>query len=136
MGEQIDGQWVVYPHAVQQGRTPRNPVQGRRAEEPRPWTPELTEDPPQAIAAIERLVAPLMAQITTQGAQIGDLREQLGRERTLREQAEARAARLEQQVRAPHTAPAETATPPASPSPPHPGNARSRVLRWLADHLA
>jgi len=136
MGEQIAGQWVVYPHAVRQGRPPRNPAQGRRTEEQRPWAEEPGPEPTSAVAVMERLVSPLMAQIATQSAQLGDLREQLGRERTLREQAEARAARLEQQIRAPHTAPTETPTPPPSPSPPHYRNARFRVLRWLAHQLA
>jgi len=98
MGEQIAGQWVVYPHAVRQGRPPRNPAQDRRAEEQRPWTPEPLAEPSGAAAVMERLVSPLVAQIAAQGTQIGDLREELGRERTLREIAEQQAAELRHQL--------------------------------------
>lgn len=80
MGEQIAGQWVVYPQAVRQGRPP--------------WIPEPLAEQSGAAAVMERLVAPLVAQIAAQGAQIGDLREELGRERTLREMAERELAIL------------------------------------------
>lgn len=135
MGEQIAGQWVVYPHAVRQGRPPRNPAQGRRTEEQRPWAEEPGPEPTSAVAVMERLVSPLMAQIATQSAQLGDLREQLGRERTLREQAEARTTELERQLAARQAMPAAPPPPPPAPARPYPGHDRFRVLRWLADQL-
>jgi len=55
MGEQIAGQWVVYPHAVRQGRPPRNPALDRRAEEQRPWTPEPLAEPSGAEASELRI---------------------------------------------------------------------------------
>jgi hypothetical protein len=113
MGEQIAGQWVVYPQAVRQGRPPRNPAQDRRTEEQRPRTPEPLTEPSGAAAVMERLVAPLVAQIAAQGAQIGDLREELGRERTLREMAERELATIR-----------STGTP--APATPYPENARFR----------
>ncbi len=128
MGEQIAGQWVVYPHAVRQGRPPRNPAQDRRTEEQRPWTPEPLAEPSGAAAVMERLVAPLVAQIAAQGAQIGDLREELGRERTLREMAERELATIRSQDTI-HQPTSET------PTTPHPGNARFRVLQWLAKQM-
>lgn len=126
MGEQIAGQWVVYPQAVRQGRPPRNPVLDRRAEEQRPWTPEPLAEQSGAAAVMERLVAPLVAQIAAQGAQIGDLREELGRERTLREMAERELAILRSKETEQHR------TTESAPAMPHPVNGRSRVLRWLA----
>ncbi len=130
MGEQIAGQWVVYPHAVRQGRPPRNPAQDRRAEEQRPWTPEPLMEPSGAAAVMERLVAPLVAQIAAQGAQIGDLREELGRERTLREIAEHELATLRNVKKAEYHLAGEPA-----PAMPYHGNARFRVLRWLAHQI-
>jgi hypothetical protein len=120
MGEQIAGQWVVYPHAVRQGRPSRNPALDRRTEEQRPWTPEPLPEPSGAAAVMDRLVAPLVAQIAplvaqiaAQGAQIGDLREELGRERTLREMAERELATIR-----------STGTP--APATPYPENPRFR----------
>jgi len=131
----IDGGYKVWPEyqpTKGPGSAPGSPEQFRRAEEQgnRATSSAVPppQGPPQLAAIMQEWLAPLIHEN-------GDLREQLGRERTLREQAEARAARLEQQIQAPHTAPTETPTPPASPSPPHYRNARSRVLRWLADQL-
>lgn len=98
MGEQIDGQWMVYPHAVRQSGTFRNAAQGRRAEEPRPRAEEPYAEPGTAVAVMEKIVSPLVAHIAAQTTQLGDLREQLGRERTLREIAEARTAEFERQL--------------------------------------
>jgi len=133
MGEQIAGQWVVYPQAVRQGRPSRNPAQDRRAEElgnraaGSPVPP--TQGPPQLTAIMQEWLAPLIHEN-------GDLREQLGRERTLRTQAEARITELEQYLVVPPTTEAHTAQPMPTATTTHPGNARSRVLRWLADQLA
>jgi len=100
MGEQIAGQWVVYPHAVRQARPPRNSAQGRRAEEPRNRAEEPQAESGTAVAVMEQIVSPLVAHIALQTTQLGDLRELLGRERTLREVAEARAVELERQLTA------------------------------------
>ncbi len=134
MGEQIAGQWVVYPQAVRQDHPARNPAQGRRTKEQRPWAEEPGPEP-SAAAVMERLVSPLVAQIATQSAHIGDLREQLGCERTLREQAEAHAIMLERQLAARHAPPKEDPASRPTPAPPYRGTARSRVLRWLAHQL-
>jgi hypothetical protein len=81
--------------------------------EPPPVPPTL---PPQLAAVMEQWLAPLIAQI-------GDLREQLGREKLLREQAETRAAELA--AIAARSAPYEAGSPPAR----HQGNT-GRGRRW------
>jgi len=139
MGEQINGQWMVYPHAVRQGRGTGGAALGRGSAVLRPRAEEPGPEPP-AIAVIERLVTPLVTQIAVQGAQIGDLREVLGRERTLREQAEQRTAELEQQLarqampsiimaqEQPAAAPSNAGPPP----PPRPRSILGRVAAWVA----
>lgn len=139
MGTQIDGEWQVYPQAIQQGRPSGNPAQGRRTGEPGSWTAELSEFPAvtsSAATMMEQVLAPLIAQI-------GDLREELGQEKTLRSLAERRAAELEQQLArqaAPsismareQPAPAVTSNvAPPPPPPPHPRSILGRVAVWVA----
>jgi len=98
MGDHIEGQWVVFPNALPQGGTGRNSEQGRRTEEPRNRAEEPHAEPGAAVAVMEQIVSPLVAYVAAQTAQLGDLREQLGRERTLREIAEARTAEFERQL--------------------------------------
>ncbi len=138
MGEQIDGEWQVYPHAIRQGRSLGNPAQGRRAGEPGSRAGEPPEFPAATTSAavmMKQVLAPLIAQI-------GDLREEIGREKTLRSLAEYRADELEQQL-------ARQATPstivtqeqpvpvePSSSTHPQPQQPRSilgRVAVWVAE---
>lgn len=138
MGEQIDGEWQVYPQAVPQGRPLGNSAQGRRAGELGSWAEEPPNFPAttsSAAAMMEQALAPLIAQI-------GDLREELGREKTLRSLAERRADELEQQL-------ARQATPstivaqeqpalvePSSsthPRPQRPWSILGRVAVWVAE---
>lgn len=98
MGEQIDGEWQVYPQAIRQGWPSGNldgsAAQGRRTGEPGSRAAEPSRFPAatsSAAAMMEQVLAPLIAQI-------GDLHEELGREKTLRSLAERRTAELEQQL--------------------------------------
>ena len=98
--EQIDGEWQVYPRAVPIGSAHGSAELFRTATEPR----NCSAEPPSksgesaAVAVMERMVSPLVAQLAAQTAQLGDLREELGRERTLREIAERHATELEHQL--------------------------------------
>jgi predicted ArsR family transcriptional regulator len=139
MGEQIDGEWQVYPQAIRQGRPLGNldgsAAQGRRTGEPGSWTAEPSKFPAatsSAAAMMEQVLAPLIAQI-------GDLREELGQEKTLRSLAERRTAALEQQLarqaapsismarEQPASALASTVAPPA-----HPRSILGRAAVWVA----
>lgn len=137
MGAQIDGEWQVYPQAIRQGRPLGNPAQGRRAAEPGSWTAEPSEfpsAPSSAAVMMEQVLAPFIAQI-------GDLREELGREKTLRSLAERHAAELEQQFAhqaAPSIITAREQPAPAmafnsAPPPQRPRSILGRVARWIAE---
>ncbi|MDQ2831237.1 MAG: hypothetical protein M3Y74_19585 [Chloroflexota bacterium] len=135
MGEQIDGEWQVYPQAIRQGRPSGNSVQGRRTGEPGSRTAEPPKFPAatsSAAAIMEQVLAPLIAQI-------GDLHEELGREKTLRSLAERRTAELEQQLArqaAPSISLAQEQPAPALAStvagPGHPRSILGRVAVWVA----
>ncbi len=136
--EQIDGEWQVYPRAVPIGSAHGSAEQFRTATEPRNCSaePPSTSGESAAVAVMERLVSPLVAQLAAQTAQLGNLREELGRERTLREIAERHATELEHQL-------TSQAVPPSSPEsqarpvvpPLRPRSALSSLMTALARRL-
>lgn len=133
----IDGGYKVFPEfqpTKGTGSAPSSPEQFRSSTEPGNRAASSAvppaQGPPQLAAIMQEWLAPLIHEN-------GDLREQLGRERTLREQAEARAGELEQRLASRQERPTTPAAPPPpSPAQGHPDRVRSRVLPWLADQLA
>ncbi len=136
-GEQIDGEWQVYPRAIPVGSASGSTEQFRRAEEPRNKATEPLTEPSgesAAVAVMERIVSPLVAQLAAQTTQLGDLREELGRTQEQRDQARRELANLRTQLAHVEAAPPHAPTPQARPIVPPP-RARS-ALGYLMTALA
>lgn len=123
--DHIDGIWRVWPDAEPPNGTDgteTGPEQGRSSTEPRNRATEPRTEPSPALAVMDRLVAPLVAELGTARERIEDLARENG---TLRERlAHAESA---QDTPATPLAPEPTPTPSARPGP----SWRARALRWL-----
>ncbi len=123
----IDGGYKVFPEfqpTKGTGTAPGSPEQFRSSAEPRNRAAELLTEPSGAAAVMERLVAPLVAQIAAQGVQIGDLREQLGRLEEQRDQACRDADELRRQLSTHAATSAPPSAAPPSPAPHRPPDRR------------
>jgi len=132
MADHIDGIWRVWPEASPDhgtNGTGTGPEQGHGPAAPRNRAVEPPAEPFQALAVMDRLVAPLVAELSAARLRIEDLARENGRL-----QADNDALRAAQ---APTAAPPASVAPSPSPAPRPPDMARGapswrvRALRWL-----
>ncbi len=138
MGEHIDGQWKVWPHAQPQRGTGPEPEQFPRSTEQRNSSGG-TDGAAQVAVVIQQMQAPLIERIGALERELGRTQEQ--RDRAAQEAAELRrrvehAERQLAEARAPEPVPvAEAATPPPSLPASPPRSLAGQFARWVLRHV-
>lgn len=129
--DHIDGIWRVWPYVEPDNGTNgtgTGPEQGRGSTEPRNRAAEPPAEPSQALAVMDHLVSPLVAELGAARQRIEDLARENGRLQAeldaLHAQADAQPASAPPAV---PVGPEPTPTPSARPTP----SWRARALRWL-----